>query len=182
MRAFLGVEISDSVRNRTWSFIRKARKEQMRGIKFVEKQNLHITLKFLGEVSESRKSKIITALRNFKGEPFSLKISGVGAFPNMEKPRVFWFGVEDTDGGIQKLHSFIDSSLEPLGFQKEPSFIPHLTFGRVKSPLSVSFMRFIRDNTDEEFGEFTVERFVLFKSTLTRYGPIYDVVEVFPFL
>ena len=112
-------------------------------------------------------------------EPFSIKISGCGAFPNTNRIRVIWIGIED-DALIRKLHDRLDKEFVKLGLDKDRKFSTHITIGRMKSPKNKDKVKAtIEECKDVEIGEMTVDRIALKKSTLTPQGPIYEDLKVF---
>jgi 2'-5' RNA ligase len=144
-------------------------------VKFVEKENLHITLKFLGEVTPSVIANIQKALSEIKFKPFNVVVKGIGAFPNYRNIRVVWVGIEEGVEELKSLQSRIDEELVVLGFKREKDFIPHLTIGRVKSGRNrdklISILNEFRDFT---FGRQLIDTIHLKKSILTSRGPIYS--------
>lgn len=101
---------------------------------------MHLTLKFLGEVPETRLRELELALHQaaIRHTPFTLELAGVGAFPNLRRSRVYWVGAERADG-LQQLQASVEEQFAPLGFPAEArTFHPHLTLGRVKAPLTSS--------------------------------------------
>lgn len=173
MRLFIAVEILDDLREKI-ALLQKGIPSE--GLKMVEKENLHITLAFLGEVEEGKKDKLVRALGNIGCEKFGMKLSGMGAFPSGSYIRVVWVGVESE--GLKKLHAQINEALRALNFKTE-SYSPHLTLARVKEKPSAELRAFIARNKEIQLGECEVKEFCLKKSTLTPKGPIYENVARF---
>lgn len=150
-------------------------------IKYVELNNLHLTLKFFGdidtnglEVLENAISKVISEFK-----PFKINIKGCGAFPNNNHIKVIWIGIED-DTILKELHDKLDSEFARLGFDKDKKFSTHLTIGRMKSAKNKSQVKTTIEEFDNiEIGEMMVEKITLKKSTLTPSGPIYDNIYEF---
>ena len=146
-------------------------------VKWVEKQNLHLTLKFLGEVSEERIDAISNALDKISAlaNPFEFYYSGIGGFPNPFRAKVVFVSTEN-DEKLVELMKIVDREFSTLGFKKEQSYVPHLTLGRVRNG-SVNLNHL--DNL--HFAKLSVKArgIILFKSTLTRSGPIYEKVLSF---
>lgn len=145
-------------------------------LKPVETENLHFTLKFLGEVEESRlelvKGVMDDILRDF--QPFKMEIKSLGAFPTVSRPNVIWIGAGEGRELFIRIASELDRALSKLGFSRESRPIePHLTIARVKGPLG-SLPDVIRKLSHVELGFLHVEEVKLKKSTLTREGPIYS--------
>lgn len=168
MRSFIAIEIP---------FTRRIQElqESIEGrVKLVEKENMHITLKFLGEINADMVNKIREIVERCKVESFKIKLRGIGFFPNERYIRVIWIGVEDYEP-IVKMAKCIDLELSKLGFSKEKNYVPHLTVARAKGRVSIKNVdRFI--NT--EFGDVEIKEIKIKKSTLTPKGPIYEDVAV----
>ena len=150
-------------------------------VKWVETQNLHVTLKFLGEVPEARVSTLRATLRSLAApvSSFSLRLAGAGYFPPRGTPRVIWVGLDEGFGALRALHASVDEALARIGFAREERpFAAHVTLGRLRSPgHEDALKREIMRMQDEEVGRFTVDGFSLVQSQLTRQGPVYTHVE-----
>jgi len=144
------------------------------GLRLVKPDLVHITLKFLVDVPEPKVGRVAEALAAIKTSPFPVQVKGMGAFPG-RSVRVVWLGLA---GDFQQLYEKVESALRPLGFApEERGFSPHVTLGRVGRPNEKTSQRLsgkIAELSDTDLGSFTVDRFYLKKSTLTREGPIYD--------
>ncbi|MCD6496633.1 MAG: RNA 2',3'-cyclic phosphodiesterase [Candidatus Aenigmarchaeota archaeon] len=178
MRLFLAVEIPLELRNEIYN-LKSRIDDGFSDIKWVEKQNLHITLRFLGEVPERRLEEIEVALNNVEVEPFRCAVKSLGVFPNEKRPRVIWAGVEP-QLPLKKMHVQLDRALFTLGFRKELGYRPHITLGRIKMLGNADeLVQSLGKLKDFSTGEFMVDRFVLKRSTLTKDGPVYDDLMVF---
>ena len=177
MRLFIAVDIPDDVRNNLSSF---RISDDTATVKWVDEKNIHITMKFLGDVDENKVDAIIESLGNVEISSFRCLVKGFGAFPNENYAKVLWAGAE-SEGKITELHEMIDSALEHLGFNRERKFHPHLTTGRVRFIKDKERLKqFITDLKTKDFGnEFSVDCFSLRKSTLTSNGPVYEDVKTF---
>jgi 2'-5' RNA ligase len=147
-------------------------------VKFVEPENLHFTLKFLGEVTDQKVKDVTAKLKEICSAftPFSALLRGVGVFPSLNYIKVIWIGVESEE--FFTLSKLVDSGMGKLGFKQERNIIPHLTVGRVKAPGNKSrFKEQVQALKDVEIGEMTVTSVKLKKSELTRRGPIYSDIE-----
>lgn len=175
MRLFVALK-TDLDRNKVFS-VEKVLMRRYHNVKWVDKDNLHLTLKFLGEVeelkSESVKAKLGNIAQRFTN--FSFTYQGISAFPNKRRAKVIFVAVKDGEKIIE-LMKIIDNDLSTLGFNREKSYVPHLTLGRARVPLDIS-------HSDVNFSPLTVNAsgLSLIKSTLTRYGPIYEVISQFDF-
>jgi 2'-5' RNA ligase len=176
IRCFVAVELPPGIRDEIGRIEEGLR---MPGLRLVRPDICHVTLKFLGDVSEDKIKHICDALNSARIEPFEATVRGVGAFPG-KSIRVVWLGLE---GNFAQLHSRVDELLSPLGFEREGrKFSPHVTLGRVSRPSSQT-SRDIASRMDQykdiDLGSFSVDRFFLKKSTLTREGPIYEDIAKF---
>lgn len=170
MRLFIAVEIDNAIKEK----ILKAQNELPKeNIRLVEEKNLHITLKFLGEVEEKKVEIIKKLLSNIEFKKFNIKIVGAGAFPNKNYARVIWIGCKSED--LNKLATEINEKLSVL-FSKE-DFKAHLTIARAKG--KVSLKEFFEKYENIDFGEMEVNKFILFRSTLNKNGPIYEKIAEF---
>ena len=146
-------------------------------VRWVSPEKIHLTLKFFGNIEESRIDSIFKSIEEpARGTPpFSLKVRGVGAFPQLKNPRVIWVGLVNGSEILTSLQIQIETQLEKVGFQPEDRpFHPHLTLGRMKSSRGKEELAGrMEKHKEEEFGDLRVERVVLFKSELKPSGPIY---------
>jgi 2'-5' RNA ligase len=176
IRSFLAIELPKPI-------LRKI--EEVQGdlrltradVRWVSPEKIHLTLKFFGNIEESRIDPIFKSIEESvqNALPFSLKVRGVGAFPQMKNPRVIWMGLVNGSEALISLQKQIEDQLEKIGFQPEGRpFHPHLTLGRMKSSRGKNeLVGRMEKHKEEEFGDLPVERVVLFKSDLRPSGPIY---------
>ncbi|UCG29525.1 MAG: RNA 2',3'-cyclic phosphodiesterase [candidate division WOR-3 bacterium] len=171
MRTFIAVEVPQQVRKIIDDFIHTEAKREL-PIKWVKFENLHITLKFLGEIDESKKTDITPSIESICGKqnPFTVKMGGLGCFPNPKNPRVIWVGVTQGGGELCTIADALEKEIVQFGFKEEKRFHPHLTIGRVKKRCGVEDILAKTIHTDP----FEVSSVVLFKSTLKPEGPVYD--------
>ena len=180
VRAFLAIDLDDDLKPKINRVIKEFKQIDAK-IKYVELMNLHLTLKFFGEIDtdglELLGERIANVLSEF--EPFNIRIRGCGAFPNDNHIKVIWVGIED-DETIMQLHDKLDAEFVKLGFDKDKKFSTHLTIGRMKSAKNKDKVKsVIEEFGDVEIGEMKVENITLKKSTLTPSGPIYEDLKVF---
>jgi RNA 2',3'-cyclic 3'-phosphodiesterase len=147
-------------------------------VKCVEPENIHITLKFLGEVSDEKIIQVSEVLRRIAFKPFTLRFQGVGVFPNLSRPNVVWVGVTGEVIKILGIYSELEINLKRLGFEPEQKpFQPHATMCRVKSGKNkAKLAEAVTSMKNKIFGELKVEHIKLKKSTLTNSGPIYSTL------
>ena len=180
IRAFLAVDLDDDLKPDINKIIKEFKKIDTK-IKYVDLVNLHFTLKFFGDIDvdgiELLSSKIAKVVSDFK--PFSIKIKGCGAFPNNNRIKVIWVGI-DEDELLKNLHDELDKEFVKLGFGKDKKFSSHLTIGRMKSAKGKDKVKStIESFSDIDIGEMNVDKIILKKSTLTPSGPIYEDIKEF---
>jgi 2'-5' RNA ligase len=150
-------------------------------IKWIDLQQMHITLAFLGDTEESAIKRVSSMLANITAEHkgFTFSISGLGLFRNPHDPRVIWAGI-DSSGPMEVLFKAIREGLASIGIKtEERAFKPHLTLGRVKRinnhDVLVSLLEQYRDTT---FQKIPVEELIFFESILKQEGPVYIPLSV----
>jgi 2'-5' RNA ligase len=174
MRAFLAVDLDEKLEDEV-SQVQKRIMGANAQLKFVEPENLHFTLKFLGEVSDSKVEdlKVMIEDKIVEYEPFKLYINKTGFFPHSGYIRVIWLGVENPEVYSQ-MQIDLDQEFVKLGFKKEKSYIPHLTIARVKGAKNKeALISLIKEMENVNIGDMMVDKLVLKKSELTPVGPIY---------
>jgi 2'-5' RNA ligase len=153
-------------------------------VKWVEPENLHLTLKFLGEVPEEQIEAIVEALRAIAQAtaPFPFTVKGVGGFPDLRRPRVLWVGVEPTPP-LMRLQQIVEQAMERLGFPpEERAYHPHITLGRVKAMAGLEKVRAVlSEYASVTFGSVPAKHLTLFRSDLSREGPTYTPIALLPF-
>ncbi|AGL00878.1 RNA 2',3'-cyclic phosphodiesterase [Desulfallas gibsoniae] len=151
-------------------------------IKWVEQHNLHLTVKFLGDVDDSRVSEITRAVNEAAGGlgSFKLELSGIGFFPGPRRPRVIWVGVQGEVHKLRLLHRRVEECMAGLGWDSNSQgFAPHLTLGRLRTPQGGEMLAGKADKLASQLGvigSLTVSGIDLMKSRLTRNGPVYQVL------
>ncbi len=145
-------------------------------IKFVEPHNLHLTLWFLGEITEQKLRQVMEALKKVKFSKFSINLRGLGYFPGGGRINVIWVGVEDPSDTLRSIYLQLMKLLKPIGLRSEErEFTPHLTIGRVRSIKDKArLLSLIKDAAHLDFGVQYVDKLFLKRSVLTQKGPIYS--------
>jgi len=176
MRTFIAIEISEEIRD-SLAQIQSHLKYAGADVKWVVPGNIHLTLKFLGEITEERCAKVKSALDSIAAtaKPFELSIKDIGAFPKLEYPRVIWVGLDKGAKESVDLAAKVDDALSTLGFQKETRpFAAHLTIGRVRSSKNKEALKEkVTNHKPQVTGPHLVTSVTLFQSTLTPRGSIY---------
>ena len=175
MRLFIAIDIDDDMREKFLPILNTL--SRFSGIKTVEPQNLHITLKFLGEVDSIKAERVKEKLSEIDFKPFTISFSSIGFFPNEKYMRVVWVGAEGEE--LYRLAKNVEEKMRKLGFKKEKDFKGHLTLARIKRIERKEVLLKELERFNKRFGEMEVSEFKVKKSTLTSKGPIYEDLYVF---
>jgi len=171
MRAFIAIETSAELREKMAELQKQL---DIDGVNLVEKENLHLTLHFLGEIDENTKDRVVQAMSKINSKKFEMSCGGVGAFPSNNYIRVIWVGAEAPE--IREIYEQLGGELAKIGLKKE-EFSPHITLARVKFLKDKSKLtEFLGESSEIEIGDCVVDRVILKKSTLTPKGPVYENV------
>lgn len=180
VRCFVAVRLAENLMRPVIEVVNVLRKTGA-GVKWVEPENLHFTLKFLGEISAADVAVAEGAVhRALAGKSrFSISLGGVGAFPSAGSPRVVWLGVTSGAGELRALAADVERELESEGFPGEKrAFSPHLTLGRVRSPGGAGALSpLLSSLKDRATGSMEVSAVHLMRSTLAPKGPVYQPVR-----
>ena len=183
IRTFVAVELSDSIKAHIAADIAQLRQEQIDNMRLVRPEGVHLTLKFLGDIDASRASTVADAMTQSAARhaPFNLALGQPGVFPNTNRARVLWIGVEGDLQPLRLLQSDIEEALIAAGFPPEKQrFNPHLTIGRMHHRASREDRRRATDAlaalTLPEDRTIAVNAISLMKSTLLPGGAIYDQI------
>jgi 2'-5' RNA ligase len=181
LRTFIAIELPNQIQDQI--HIQQQSLAQVLNdppIRWVKSESIHLTLKFLGEISPEKAQEIGEGLPAEAGKfpAARVRIGGIGCFPNFSRPRVLWVGLEDPSATLKDLQGHLDLWLEGLGFEPEKrGFSPHLTIGRVHRRVNnrqrKQIGEHIRNFTVPPLGEFTAYSVHLFKSDLKPTGAIY---------
>jgi len=181
MRAFIAIDLPDSIR----AALRQkqtAFRSVSQGARWTQPEGIHLTLRFLGEISDSKVREVSERLRKLsRFEPFAIRVTGFGFFPDGRRPRVFWVGIEDS-AGLNRLAEEVEKALGPAGFTREErAFRPHLTLARFREPQAQPALQAtVSQAGEQDLGSFEVSEFFLFESKLSPRGAEYRKVERFP--
>jgi RNA 2',3'-cyclic 3'-phosphodiesterase len=181
MRTFIAVDLDPAIKSVLLDFIRRLKKIGEPKVGWAKENGMHLTLKFLGEIDEDQAVRVKECVTSVAGKvaAFPLKIRGTGFFPqNARHPRVLWVGTS-AEPVLRELQRELELRLAALGFPREErAFHPHLTLGRVKSPGGLpDVISELERNASTEFGEMTVRKITLFRSTLKPTGAEYSILE-----
>ncbi|HEA47091.1 MAG TPA: RNA 2',3'-cyclic phosphodiesterase, partial [bacterium] len=179
-RTFIAIKLTPEIASNI-SKLQEELKRTGAQVKWVKPENIHLTLKFLGQITseELEKVKLTTreTLKPFKS--FEISVSGLGAFPKINYPRVIWVGVDKGKEELKKIALSIEKNLARISFAKEKRpFSPHLTIGRVKSSRGRErLIEILTGNKISNLGNIRVTKISLVKSELTPQGPVYTSLE-----
>jgi len=187
VRLFVALEIPAAVRDNLTAQVAELRelsaKVADKRPRWVRPENLHVTLKFIGEVAPTKLAGIRDALSAIRSDgPVEIKFRGLGFFPNEQHPRVLWAGL-DASANLPPLAGDIDGALETQGIALERRpFTPHLTLARIEPPgLHEKLRAAIQKNGAREFGSFQTREFYLIESKLKPSGAEYTTLASYPF-
>jgi 2'-5' RNA ligase len=182
VRCFVAIDLSAEVRAalaHAQAGVRRA--APAADVRWVDPVAFHLTLKFLGQVSDARVPAVSAALETAAGgEPaIALAASGLGAFPSLARARVVWAGITAGAPELARLAAAVDRALEPLGFTPEGRpFQSHLTIGRVRSPRGArALAAAVEAAAGEQLGSWRAEEVVLYESLLRSTGAVYRAVS-----
>ena len=183
-RCFVAVELSDEVRARLVEVHSSlvAQAPEWGGEKWVAPQNVHLTLKFLGSLSDDDVARVRAGLREALAgmPPFSAEVTGLAAVPRPSRASMVWARLGDPDGRCAELAARVDSAAIACGLPAEARpFAPHITLVRARKPRALSHESLTSADTvvERQRLSMSVLSVTLFASTLTRTGPVYEIVE-----
>ena len=179
IRSFVAVEISDGARRQIAELLGRLRREPCPAVRWVKPELMHLTLAFLGEVSQDFLDAAKTRLSEVARQrgAFMAQLRGLGAFPSPSRARVVWIGTDRGEGEVCALQKDVVKALCSVGYQPERRpFSPHLTIGRLRVPDDMGKVA----ATQFESEPFRIERVVLFRSVLASSGPVYTTLAEFP--
>ncbi|MEW6101064.1 MAG: RNA 2',3'-cyclic phosphodiesterase [Candidatus Omnitrophota bacterium] len=182
MRAFIAIDLPKETKAALAGIVGQLKKTGA-DVKWVNPDNIHLTLKFLGEMEEKKIKEAVTAVKEVaeNKNAFILRVSSLGAFPNINSPRVIWLGIDSGDAETKVIAQELEEKIEKIGVPKEERpFSSHITIGRLRSPKNrenlVQELKRLGEEIQGDEKEFYADKITLFKSTLTPKGPIYEPV------
>ncbi len=182
MRCFIAIELPEAVKS-ALSGIEEELKKSKADVRWVKPDNIHLTLKFFGNIEEKNTEKIIEIMENICNQyaPFTIEIKGMGTFPNIKSPRVLWVGIEGNDT-LKTLQEEIENKMESIGFEREDrAFTAHLTLGRFRTSIEKEgLLKAVKLHEKDTFvGSINVQSLSLIRSDLhpegARYTKIIDI-------
>lgn len=185
IRTFTSIELSYELKQALSKIIDVCKQTQA-DVKWVKPENIHITLKFLGGITEEQIELVKKQLSNIAMaiNSFYMELRGAGTFPEKRIPRIIWIGIDKGKEDLIKCVDLIEKSLCKIGFKKEDRiFTPHITIGRVRSPKNVPLLKNkLNEYENISFGNCLAKEMTLMKSELSREGSTYTAIAKFSFI
>jgi RNA 2',3'-cyclic 3'-phosphodiesterase len=181
LRTFIGVDIGKSIRERAVA-LQETLARTGTDVKWVEPENLHVTLLFLGEVDDREVPAVcrVVAEQTHQHPAFMMNIQSAGCFPNLRRPRILWIGVGEGTQELCAVHDSLETPLLELGCyrREERQYTPHITLGRVKSDRPAEKLSAaLAQNAGWQGGKVSVSEILVMSSELTPKGPVYTILS-----
>jgi len=184
MRTFIAIDLPQNIKDGLQRIQDKLKASEA-DVKWVSPENIHLTLKFLGEIDDAKLAKINEImLKVCSGkEQFQLSIRSLGVFPKINFPRVIWVGIDKGDKETNEIAQDLEERIASLGIPKEKrAFSSHITIGRVRSMLNRQRLAEELERPEnapqgKDFPDFMVTKITLFKSSLSPKGPVYEALK-----
>jgi 2'-5' RNA ligase len=150
-------------------------------LKLVDPKNIHVTMRFLGDISPGMVDKIHEKMKNIKFTPFTIQLRGLGVFPSLNYPRVVWAGMTEGAEQLKSIFTQLEPQIRALGFAADAyGFSPHLTIARVRSGVNKQRLtELVANKADYEFGTINANCLRLKRSQLSPKGPTYSTIREF---
>lgn len=178
VRCFVAIDIPEDVKAEIAGLQSDLRQFRAR-VSWARSEGIHLTLKFLGNVASGLIPDVVSALESVisSSKAFTVRVEGVGCFPNSRRPRVMWVGLDGGDA-LRTVQEAVEIALEPLGFERETrKFNPHLTLGRVKSAQGIDDVVRRMEELGFNKREFPATEIRLMRSDLQPTGAVYTVLH-----
>jgi 2'-5' RNA ligase len=182
IRSFVCIDIPDVIKGRIEQLQQKLRRIDAQ-VNWTKASNIHLTLKFLGNVPQSSIVSVCAAVERAARVtgPFEIEVGTVGCFPSLRSPRVLWIGLSRSVEELNLLQAAVEDELAMIGFAREPGkFSPHLTIGRLRSPHNARLLVAEMTAAGFEPESFRVREVILMRSDLRPTGAIYTPQAIFP--
>ena len=175
LRSFFAFDIEDQTIIRRLSKVQGMLTKAGADLKLVKSQNIHLTIRFLGDIHPPMVDAIYEEMKHLSFDPFTMELKGLSAFPKLNYPRVVWVGIKKGANELTTIFEQLEPRLRGLGFKPDSKgFSPHLTIARMRTGRNKAILAgIIRELENYEFGAFKAKCLRLKKSDLTPRGPIY---------
>ena len=180
IRTFIAIHLSQDARRRLTETIRWMVSEVPSGVRWVDPEGIHLTLKFLGDIEPALVEDVLRAMEQAASGtlPFQVHLNGLGVFPNLRRPRVLWAGVGGDMDALGALQEKVEAAMEGLAFPRERrAFNPHLTLGRVRDTISAMARQrvggMVSQGSLDGADPWPVNAVHLMRSNLTPDGAVY---------
>lgn len=179
IRSFIAFDMEDEDTIRSLSKIQSMLLETGADLKIVKPENIHITVRFLGEISSVMIDRVFSEMEKVEFAPFDIEIKGLGAFPNLRHINVVWAGIRRGVNELRNIYYQLEPNLQKIGLRPDDKgFSPHLTIARVRTGRRRDYLaKMINDLEGYEFGIVKARCLRLKKSVLTPQGPIYSTLR-----
>jgi RNA 2',3'-cyclic 3'-phosphodiesterase len=179
VRAFLAFEVDNQDVKKRLIDMQTLAMQTDADLKLVENENIHMTIRFLGDITLNMADKIFEEMKKIQFKPFPVQLTGIGVFPSLSFPRVLWAGITQGAEQLQNVVNQIEPKLQSLGFPPDRNaFSPHLTIARVRSARNKPQLTdFVTKNAKYDFGAVEAKCLRLKRSELTPRGPIYSTLK-----
>lgn len=180
-RVFIAVELTSPAREAIANLVHNL-KGELNHVRWLEANQMHVTLKFIGEVTNNRLPEISQQISKAcnRIQPFSLTLQGLGAFPPQSSPKVLWVGIAGRVDLLRIIHDRLEHSLVSLNIEREArAYTAHLTLGRVDRDADVNRITSVmQEHLSTEFAKLNVDRIALYSSTRQADDTLYKVIDV----
>lgn len=179
VRAFLAFDIEEAAVRKKLIDIQTQASQTGADLKLVEPENIHMTIRFLGNITFDMVEKVFEEMKKVQFRLFTVRLNGLGVFPSLSYPRVLWAGITEGADQLKNVFTQIEPLLQSLGFAPDPKgFSPHLTIARVRSARNkLQLVDFVTRNVKFDFGPLDAQCLRLKRSELTPEGPIYSTLK-----
>jgi RNA 2',3'-cyclic 3'-phosphodiesterase len=179
VRAFLAFELDNPAVRQNLTHVQAMALKTGADLKPVEPENIHITVRFLGDITLKMVDRVYEEMQKIQFKPFAVHVNGLGVFPNLSNPRVLWAGIVEGAEQLKDVFSQLEPKIQGLGFQPDPKgFSPHLTIARVRNGANkAQLAELVQKNVKYEFGSVNAACLRLKRSELKPTGPIYSTLK-----
>jgi len=179
IRSFIAFDLDNTAVLSKLSAAQRQLVETGADLKIVELQNIHVTVRFLGDISPAMVEKIYDAMKSVQFTPFTIELCGLGVFPSLNYPRVVWAGMAKGAEQLKSIFTQLEPKIQALGLPADAyGFSPHLTIARVRSGRNKpQLVEFIKKKSDYPFGTINADCLRLKRSVLSPKGPTYSTIK-----